>query len=326
MPLYLVPPRPGRSKFYRVRGTHLGVYIDRSTESAEKAAAQRLLAGWRRQIETGEIRGRGELTFDIAAGAYISAGGEDLFLGRIVAYLGTKILAREVTQTIVDQCAAKLYPNGSPATRNRQVYTPIKAVLAHAKIPAQISRPRGGFGQVRTCFLNFDQIRKVQIEATKIDPELGTLFLLVAYTGLRLGEALSLKPSGLDLENGRAFIGKTKNGEPREVRLVPVVVTALRTHPRGLNREKDRAIFDRWSFTRKHLYAAVRKAYAAAEIDHQGAPWHILRHSYGAAMTRLGADLVATKVWKSPAAARVYQHFQHNEEAEKAVMLPGAKG
>jgi hypothetical protein len=43
-------------------------------------------------------------------------------------------------------------------------------------------------------------------------------------------------------------------------------------------------------------------------------------------MTRAGADLVATKVWRSRAAAGVYEHFDHNEESRKAALIPGADG
>ena len=43
MPLKLVPPSP-RSSRWRVRGTHLGVSVDRSTLATDRETAKRVLA------------------------------------------------------------------------------------------------------------------------------------------------------------------------------------------------------------------------------------------------------------------------------------------
>jgi integrase len=96
----------------------------------------------------------------------------------------------------------------------------------------------------------------------------------------------------------------------------------LANHPRGFDR--DGRLF-RWTKCAE-LYRLADRFYAAAGVKHCGAPFHILRHTYGAWMTRIGADLVGTGVWKSPTAARVYQHFVLSEEAKKADALPGASG
>ena len=111
------------------------------------------------------------------------------------------------------------------------------------------------------------------------------------------------------------------NGDPREVYLQARVIAALANHPRGLDR--DERLF-RWCKS-GGLYLLGAKVYAAAGVDHGGAPFHILRHSYGAWMTRIGADLVGLGAWKSASGARVYQHFSFNEEAEKADELPGSR-
>jgi hypothetical protein len=54
MPLRLVPPRKGWSPYFRVRGTYLGVYIDRSTKTGKRTAANKLLVKWQIEIERGE--------------------------------------------------------------------------------------------------------------------------------------------------------------------------------------------------------------------------------------------------------------------------------
>jgi len=133
--------------------------------------------------------------------------------------------------------------------------------------------------------------------------------------------ASSLRCQDLDLDQAQAFCGKTKNGDPRAVYLPPRVVASLANHPRGLDR--DERLF-RWTKSGE-LYLLGERFYAAAGVCHGGAPFHVLRHTYGAWMTRIGADLVAAGAWKSATAARVYQHFSFSEEAKKASNLPGSK-
>ncbi len=328
MPLKLVPPDLARRRpFYRVRGTYHGVYLDRSTETANKATAQRVLSGWAKQIERGEIRGKGELTFDQAVVSYLQAGGDPRFLDKIVQAVGPSILAREMDQARVDALAAELHPDSAPATRNRQVYTPVLAVLRHAKIPHAIDRPKGASGNQRHIWIEQSDFEKVHAEAQRRDPETALLLLLIFFTGLRLGEALSAQREKIDLSKEALFVGKTKNGHPRSVYLPPVLVAALSAE---LARADTGPLFPTLPDKRRHggsrFYAPVYAIYEAAGVDPQGAPFHVGRHSFGRAMTRAGADLVATNVWRSRQAAAVYQHFDHNEEARKAALIPGAKG
>lgn len=157
--------------------------------------------------------------------------------------------------------------------------------------------------------------------ARKEDLEFSCLITLLFFTGLRLSEGLRLRCTDIDLADEQAFCRDTKNGDPRAVYLPPRVVVAIANHPRGLDRHGK--LF-RWSKCGE-LYLLAERIYARAGIEHGGAPFHILRHTYGALMTRIGADLIGTGAWKSPTAARRYQHFTFSEEARKAAALPGSK-
>lgn len=328
MPLKLIAPdQKRRQPNFRVRGTYLGVYLDRTTESPDRRTAEKLMRGWKTQIETGQIRGRGELTFNDAAISYLQAGGDDRFLGKITDHLGMKLLAREVDQALVDRTANELYPDGSPATRNRQVYTPIVAVLSHSQVAVRIKRPKGALGQTRHIWLEVDEFDKVHAEAMRHNQEIALLMLVIFYTGLRLGEALAIDRRGIDFKRETAFVGKTKNGQPRPVYLPPVLIAAL---SRSLAEAADGPLFPTLPQLRRaggsRFYEPVYAIYKAAGVDPKGAPFHVGRHSFGRNMTRAGADLVATKVWRSRAAAGVYEHFDHNEESRKAALIPGADG
>ena len=321
MPLKLIPPDPKRTPFYRIRGTLHGVYLDRSCQTADQREARALLKGWERQILRGAISGKQELTFYDAAQSYSRSRGSSLFLDNIVRYFGQSMAAKDVNQSAIDRAAQELYPSAGPATRNRQIYTPISAVLRHANIAAQIKRPKGAQGNQRTRFLSIDEFDRLEATTRRHEPELAALFTLLTYTGLRLSEALSIERKDLDLQNAKAFVQKTKNGLPRMVYLPPRVVVSLANVPK-LTMRHDRLF--RWSKSGL-LYVLAEVAYSDSGIDHCGAPFHCLRHTFATWSAGLSLDVVRMGAWKSHQAARGYQHFVVSEEAAKADLLPGAR-
>lgn len=322
MPLSLVAPKPGRTPNYRIRGTYLGIRVDRSAETGEKAKANKLLAAIIAAIERGAFAQKPAMTLAAAVTSYVQAGGEGRFLEPILRFFGEGAAAGEIGQAEADAAAVAIYPRAQPGTRNRQFYTPLCAVLRHAGVNAGIRRPRGAGGQPRTVWLRPAEFERLVEAAACEDLEFAALLTLLVFTGLRLGEALGLRCKDIDLDERQAFCGKTKTGAPRAVYLPPRVITALANHPRGLGRA-DARLF-RWTKSGE-LYLLGERFYGAAGVGHGGAPFHVLRHTYGAMMTRAGADLVATGAWKSASAARVYQHFSFSEEARKADTLPGAR-
>ena len=323
MPLKLIPPNPARrSPNYRVRGTYLGHYIDRSTETGDRRKAQAFLGRVKHAIERGHLSAAAPLSFAEAAKAYMQAGGEKRFLAPAISYFAMTPAA-EIDQAMLDAGAVAVYPGATTATRNRQFYTPVLAVLRHAGVERPFRRPKGALGEPRRIYLTPEQFERLIKASRAKDREFEALLILLYFTGLRLSEALALRCDDLHLNGQFAFCGKTKNGDPRAIHLPPRVVAALANHPRGLDRPGKRL----WKWVKGGaLYTLAGEVYGAAGVDDGGARFHILRHSYGRGMTQIGADLVATGVWKSPNAARGYQHFVPTDEARKADMLPGAGG
>ena len=97
MPIKLIDPRPGKTPYYTGRGTHRGVYVERSTKFTSKQKAKECIARWEREIERGEydkkptepvIGPKREATFADAALAYLRADGEPNYIGAIVEYEG----------------------------------------------------------------------------------------------------------------------------------------------------------------------------------------------------------------------------------------------
>ncbi len=82
MPLKLKAPQPGRTPYYQIRGTYLGVYVEQSAGTGERAVAQQLLRKKKAEIESGAVAKPGGLTFAEAAINYMTAGGERRGVGR----------------------------------------------------------------------------------------------------------------------------------------------------------------------------------------------------------------------------------------------------
>lgn len=332
MPLKLVPPRRGNPN-YAIRGSYLQVKrYYRSTGTPEKRVAERILAKVKRDIESGALAPQGVPTFASAMTSYIQAGGEQRFLTKIADHMGDLPLDR-VTQAKVDAAADALYPNASPATRNRQVYSPVSAILQHAGITKGLNRPKGARGKVRTAFLTPEEAFRFLDAAEASHARFGALCVFYLYTGCRLSEALRLEWADVDLAGNHALIRETKNGDPRPAFLPDSVVTALANIPlppakNGEEPKRDGRVF---RFAKSGaLYDLFRDTAKAAGVTiPERVAFHLFRHSFGAWMRRYGgldtSGLVATKAWKSREAAAVYEHVETSEEARKAALLPTRK-
>src|SRR5262249_40669963 len=153
--------------------------------------------------------------------------------------------------------AAAIYPDATNATRNRQVYTPVSAILKHAGFETKLRRPKGANGEKRTTWLWPEQTEKLFAEAEKIDKEFAVLLVFLCYTG----EALALTCAELSLSERFAYVPTSKNDEPRAVFLNDFVVSVLAEHPRGLERQGERL----FRFHQNgHLRKLFRKALEAA--------------------------------------------------------------
>lgn len=326
MPLKLHPPRQGRTQNYQIRGTHRGVRVDRSSGSPDKRASQKRLKELEREIEDGIKCGRAAKaagpTFAGAVNRYLDGGGEERFLTPLLHHFGETPLA-EITQEMVDEAAIRLYPRSSPATRNRQVYTPISAILKASRVKTLFDRPKGSKGTARTFFFEPAEAERLITVATKNNLEFGIFLQFLLYTGLRLSEALTLQIRHLNLTEGRAYIETTKNGLPRTVHLPPPLVAAMSAHPRGYDRTGKVFRFSKSG----RLYTWLENAAGEAKVFiPDGVSFHAFRHSYGAWMRRYGnldtSGLVASGAWLSHDAARRYEHVDVSEAARASDMFP----
>jgi integrase len=211
-----------------MRGTVRGISIEESTGTTEKAVAEEIRVKREAEILTESVYGKSvTVTFAHAVADYLEhGGGATRFMQPVLDHFGTALL-RDIDQHAIDTAAKKLYPNAGPATRNRQAYTPISAVLHHAAKKGWcpdpvIARPEQPDGKV--IWIKPDQADKL-IDACA--EHLRPLVVFLLYTGARTGEALWLDWSNVDIAMRQVTFPKTKNGEPRSVPLHPRVVEEL---------------------------------------------------------------------------------------------------
>lgn len=324
----LVPPREGKTKFWYVRGKYCGIRLDHSTGTGEERAAKRIVATWRKQAERGEFRigqpepDGGAPTFARAATAYMKAGGESKFLEPILRAWPAKLLA-DIDQIAIDALAAELYPDAPASTRNRQVYTPISAVLKHVGVERKVKRPIGWRGNKRTFWLKPEPTFALLAAATEIDAEFGIFCTLLNYTGLRLGEALALTVENVDLSRGYAYVPTTKTDEPRAVHLPPICITSLANHPRGLDRSGRLFRFHAGQRLDDKLRLACNRSNII--LPHRTL-FHVFRHNYGTWMRLYGGldglGLIRTGVWADMDSVERYAHSETSAEARRADELP----
>lgn len=330
MPLKLIPPREGKSPNWSIRGTHFRVRVDQTAGTPDRKVAAKKLTQIRADIESGEFSRPGAPTFASAALDYIEASGERRFMLRLTDHFGETPLEK-IDQAAINKAAATLYPGATPATRNRQVYSPVSAVLKHAGIEKQIKRPKGWRGTRRLFWLRQDDLFAVLDAAEARNQRFAALLTFLAYCGPRLSEALRLTWEDVELPRGHAFLRKTKNGEGQGVHLPPVVVAALANLPRTYAQPvsgRETPYLTVFGFAKAgRLYELLDQVCTAAGVTiPEGVAFHAFRHTFGAYMRRYGgadtSGLLATGRWKDRDAAEVYEHADASEEARKADLFP----
>jgi integrase len=323
MPLKLVPPRQGWSPNWRVRGTYLGVRVDRSAKTPKRTVAARALKEIESEIERGRLVGGTEKTFADAALAYLKGGGEKRYVAPLLEHFAETPIA-EIDQAAVDAAASDLYPPGisekpSPhnATINRQVHTPVSAILAAGGFPRRFRRPKQPDPKAR--WISPEQAAEFLDRAA---PKLRRLATFLLNGGCRVTEACNIR--GEDWHPGQtmAYVRDTKTGEARAVHLTPAVLTeCAQLKPKSADR-----VFgykNRWE-----VYRDWNRAKEAAASPVWFTP-HKCCHTWATWMRQYaGLDLrglLGTGRWKDLKSVLRYQHVDTSAEMRAADRLPNVQ-
>ena len=344
MPLKLVPPRQGKSPNYTIRGSYLGVGVDKSSGTHKRPVALAVMRGLERAIERGEYppkstgTGQGEPTFLTAALVYMEAGRSRRYVSRLIKHFAGKLLD-EIDQQTIDEAAIALYPTAGPGTRNAGVYTPVSAILHHAGKPIKLKRPKGAKGRVIKDWLRHEDAKGIIQAADGFDVEFGLFLRFLLFTGVRLGEALALRWADIDVTNGTVWIRRQKEGIHSDIRMRADLRERIAVH--GTKDLNARAFRFHQGGNLKHKLTRAKLAYlglACASRYETGwrqplnrlqwVNFHTFRHTWATWMRRAGTDVlgfVATGNWRDPRSAARYAHVVPREEWDRVDDLPSVE-
>ncbi len=332
MPLKLVK----RGRYWHLRGTVRGRAVRETTKCIERAAAEEVRIKREAGLIERSIHGAGTTaTFIEAAVMYLEAGGEARYIEPLTDHFGTTKLAR-IDQNAVERAAKNIYPKAAPSTVNRQVHTPLAAVLHYAAKRGlceyrKIERPRQPAGRMR--WLRPEEAERL-IDACS--PHLRPLVVFLLYTGARVSEAVYLDWRDVDLRRRQVWFPETKNGEARGVPLHDRVIVEIANMD-----HREGAVFRRPGtkaqplgkpYARKHDHGGgqIKTAFKGAcrraginhltphDCRHTWATWHYAANRDLRALMELGG-------WKSEAMVMRYTHVNTDHLRATIEALPSTK-
>lgn len=171
----------------------------------------------------------------------------------------------------------------------------------------------------RVRYLSSDEYnRLLRVARVSAWRKLPTLIKLAVTTGARKSSLMGLRWQDVDLENGRAYVERTKNGESFTLVLLPDVVQEL-TRLKGAIAKPDDLVFSSEKNRQKAAnFAQVWKS-TLREARIEGACFHTLRHTHASWLAQQGASLLAiadSMGHKSLVMTRRYSHLCVDNRAE----------
>lgn len=306
-----------RGSTWHYRGTVAGRRIRGSTETESKERAQRIAAEreakeWTRHLDGPEST----LTFADASIAYRQAGKPTRFLTMVEDYW-KDTLVRDITDQSVKRAAITLYPRATAGTRNRHVIVTTQAVINYCAEQGWCQRLR-----VKRFKVDYRIKEPVTLEWAEAfyassSPHLGALCLFMFGTGARIGEAVALKWTDVDLAQRTAKIRQTKIGSERIAHLPPRLVAAIANIPS--NRVPEALVFKYRS--RENVRQVWDNAIARAKI--RKLPPHSCRHGFATTMLHSGIDVKTVAMlggWKDVATlVKTYAHAMNDKTVTNVV-------
>lgn len=209
-----------RGAVYYARGSVAGQRIYQSTECRKRSDAN----AWAQRTEAAILKRHAlgtsaTLTFAEAALDYMNAGGETKHLARIIEYFGPDFLIQDMNNSAVNAAAADLYPDAAPGTINRQLITPIRAVVTLAAEDERTHyrkfRSRKGDNK-RTRWLTPAEMDALLFQ---LNPALQATIAAYAGAGPRVAELMHADVRHFHPETGQIWLDETKNDFPRMLKL-----------------------------------------------------------------------------------------------------------
>lgn len=324
MPLKLI--RRNNKGSYYLRGSVAGTNIYESTFTSDRRAAEAIRIRTEAEILKRASLGReATTTFAEAALNYMDSGGEARFLTPILNFFGSQTRLKDINNSAINKAAEKLYPGCAPATINRNLITPISAIIALA-VEDELCHPvklrRRRVTAKKTRWLTPEEFERFDAE---LGSHLKPIINFMIGTGSRARETLSLQASTLYLSTGQALLEDTKNGTPRMVRIPPrtaqVMQAAHIPDAGAVFRTHKGAPYVIRDNTGGQIKNAFNKARDRAGLGRDVTP-HTLRHTWATwfyAQTRDFGELLDLGGWSKADVANIYRKIAPDDLAQRLI-------
>lgn len=302
-----------RGRVWHIHGTVAGYRVRQSTGLGNRGQADAYRARIEAQILERHAHGHAAtLTVAQAALTYLEAGGEGRFVAALLDHFGPDARLADIDTAAANRAADAIYPGAAASTVNRQVITPLSAILNMAAddgliAPRRLRRRKTPAG--RTRWLSPAEAEAL-LDAVDTRTRLIVAFLL--GTGCRTGEALRLTRRDLHIDTREAWLQDTKTDAPRMVRFP----ARTQRHLAAYGLPDDGAVFrtpkGRPYVLRKNgggqIAGAFNAARDAAGLGRDVTP-HVLRHTWATwhyAQNRDVLLLMTRGGWTRPDMALMY--------------------
>lgn len=240
-----------------------------------------------------------------------------------LALLGD-IPVTDITARRLSDARDRLSKTRSPATVRRYL-SALSGALTHAVkdwqwLPANPVRsifwPREPRGRVR--YLADGELARLRRAAGQASADLADIVELALATGARRGELIGLTWSAVDMDNCRLLLLETKNGERRQVPLVPAAMNIMRRR-KPVTARADWYVFHPQGEPGRKLdiRAAWRRALQTARL--RDFRFHDLRHTAASFLAMEGAtpnQIAEILGHKSLNMVKRYAHLSTENQAE----------
>lgn len=300
-------------------GNVAGERVRKSLGTRDPATAEELRAQYEARLWKRHSYGEEAIrTFEEAAVEYLSAGGEARFLKPIIRYFRGRALGT-IKPEELKRAARAILPDRKPATWNRDVLSPAKAVINHAAELGWCHHIRvKGFPVARVlrkpAGRDWLDAMMARAEADGL-PHLAACLLFMWQTGTRVSEAARVLPAHVDLKQRIVLLEATKTGEWEPCHITQEMVIRLANLPMT----EAEPVFGYAS-----RYGIYRRMKAVCE--RAGLPWipphQAGRHSFATHALADGAtikEVMEGGRWKS--ARMVLETYAHAEHGGRAIAM-----
>tara|TARA_R100001086_G_scaffold243922_1_gene173117 strand:- start:770 stop:1723 length:954 start_codon:yes stop_codon:yes gene_type:complete len=309
MPLRVIK----RGDWYHVHGAHHGVDVRRSAKTTDKREAEAVKERIEREIYARVILGQSRpVGFSEAAAGYLEHG-EDRFIVPVIDAFKDRPVA-DIRQPDLDTAAREAYPKHTPATRNRQFYTPFIAIMNFAARQGwcdrrEWMRPKQPDG--RTDWRTPEEMEEFILRAPW---HISRNVIIYLGSMMRASEGVKLQSTDVAGDGSQITLWETKGGYARRVEIL--------SRARPLISEASGPVIRTDDGKGYHAYDAVNQSIARA-CEALGLPHfslHVLRHTGATWRYAMDPDLprlMASGGWRSMAMVQRYTHVATRDLPER---------